>query len=151
MDPLRRILLKSAAISTAAGLLRPTRVLAADWNRPAFNATSLVEALKAHGAQNSLESREIVINAPEIADNGAQVPVEIVSNLPGNQTLSVFIEKNPMPLAASLSFANGALPQARLQFKMAESSRLRAVIKTADGKFHHAHREIKVTLGGCGG
>ena len=58
-----------------------------------------------------LESREIVFNAPEIAENGAQVVVEVISNLPGNQTISIFVEKNPMPLAASFAFANGALPQ----------------------------------------
>lgn len=157
MDTLRRTLLQSAArcgsagLLIAAGLLKPTRLLAAEWNRPAFAATSMGEALKAHGAAASSESRDILISAPEIAENGAQVPVEIISNLPGSQSLAVFIEKNPMPLAASLSFANGALAQAKLQFKMAETSRLRVVVKTSDGKIHHANREIKVTLGGCGG
>ncbi|MBA3996148.1 MAG: thiosulfate oxidation carrier protein SoxY [Candidatus Accumulibacter sp.] len=157
MNPLRRTLLQSAGaggalgLLLAAGLLKPTRVLAADWNRPAFTATNLGDALKAYGAAASVEHRDIVINAAEISENGAQVPVEIISNLPGYQTIAVFVEKNPMPLAASLSFANGAVPYVRLQLKMAESSRLRAVVRTADGKTYHASREIKVTLGGCGG
>lgn len=153
----RRILLKSAggagAIGAllAAGLLKPTRALAAEWNRQAFSATNFAEALKAYGAQPSSESREIVIEAAEITENGAQVPVEIISNLPGNQTIAVFVEKNPTPLAASLNFANGALPRMRIQLKMAESSRVRVVIKASDGKIHHASREIRITLGGCGG
>jgi len=155
MDPLRRILLKSAGATSAvgllliAGLLKPARVLAAEWQRQAFTATSFNEALKAYGVERSLDSRDIVINAPDISENGAQVPVDIVSNIPGNQTIAVFVEKNPTPLAASLSFANGALPQVRLQLKMAESSRLRVTVKAADGKTYHASREIKVTLGGC--
>lgn len=156
MDPLRRTLLKSAGTSCAiaallaAGLLKPTRVLAVEWQRQAFSATSLGESLQAYGTQNSAESRDIVINAAEITENGAQVPIEVVSNIPGKQSIAVFVEKNPAPLAASLSFANGALPQVRLQLKMAESSRVRIVVKAADGKTYHADREIKVTLGGCG-
>jgi sulfur-oxidizing protein SoxY len=121
-----------------------------EWPRAAFTSTSLGESLKAYVAQNSIESRDIVISAAEITENGAQVPIEVVSNIPGNQTIAVFVEKNPMPLAASMNFANGALPQARLQLKMAESSRVRVVVKTADGKTYHANREVKVTLGGCG-
>jgi sulfur-oxidizing protein SoxY len=156
MSPLRRILLKSAGATgalgglLAAGLLKPTQVLAAEWQRQAFTATSISESLKAYGADNSTESRDIVISAAEISENGAQVPVEITSNIPGNQTIAVFIEKNPAPLAASLSFTNGALPQVRLQLKMAESSRIRVTVKTAEGKTYHANREVKVTLGGCG-
>jgi len=156
MNHLRRILLKSAGTTGAvgvlfgAGLLKPNRVLAAEWNRQAFTATTFTDSLKAYGASNSAESRDILISAAEISENGAQVPVEIVSNLPGNQTLAVFVEKNPTPLAASMSFANGALPQVRLQLKMAESSRVRVVVKASDGKTYHASREIKVTLGGCG-
>lgn len=154
VDALRRHLLRagSACAGLAAfGLLTPTRVLAADWQRPAFTATSFGDALKAHGSTGSAESREIVFLAPDVAENGAQVFVEITSNLPGSQTISVFVEKNPMPLAASLSFANGALPQVRLPLKMAETSRVRAVVRTADGKLWHAQREIKVTAGGCAG
>jgi sulfur-oxidizing protein SoxY len=157
MDPLRRDLLKSAGtsftISTllASGLLKPKVVLAADWRqRQAFTATTLGESLKAYGAQSSMETRDIIISTAEITENGAQVPIEIVSNIPGDQSIAVFVEKNPMPLAASLNFANGALPQVRLQLKMAESSRLRVVVKAADGKIYHANREVKVTLGGCG-
>ena len=154
MDVLRRTLLKAAGAGVSlgpllAGLLTPNRVFAAEWLRPAFSATTLSEALKAYGGPASTEHRDIVISAPEIAENGAQVPVEITSNIPGSQTLAVFIEKNPLPLATSLGFANGALPYVRLQLKIAESGRLRVVVQAADGKAYHASREIKVTLGGC--
>jgi len=87
----------------------------------------------------------------DIAENGAQVPLEVVSNIAGSQTIAVFVDKNPLPLAASLSFAKGALARVRLQLKMAESSRIRIVVRAADGKTYHASREVKVTLGGCGG
>jgi sulfur-oxidizing protein SoxY len=156
-DPLRRHLLRTAGASSAlaalavAGILRPGQVIAADWPRGPFTATSFNDALKAHGSNGSSEGRDIVFNAPDIAENGAQVVIEVTSNIATTQSISVFVEKNPMPLAASFSFANGALPQVRVPLKMAESSRVRVVIRTTDGKLWHAQREIKVTLGGCGG
>lgn len=156
MNPLRRTLLKSAGATgavgalLAAGLLQPTRVLAADWSRQAFSATNFKESLKAWGAESSSETRDITINAAEISENGAQVPIEIISHVAGTQSIAVFVEKNPMPLAASFSFSNGALAQVRVQLKMAESSRVRVTARTADGKTYHASREIKVILGGCG-
>lgn len=156
MNPLRRTLLKSAGATgtigalLAAGLLQPIRVLAADWQRPAFSATSFKESLKAWGAETSSETRDIAINAAEISENGAQVPIEIVSHVAGTQSIAVFVEKNPLPLAASFTFSNGAIAQVRVQLKMAESSRIRVTARAADGKTYHASREIKVTLGGCG-
>lgn len=156
-NPLRRHLLRGAGASAAllaigaAGLLRPTQVLAADWQRGAFTANTFADALKSYGTPNSTDSREIQVAAPEIAENGAQVVIDIVSNLPGNQSIAIFAEKNPMPLAASFAFANGALPHVRVPLKLAESTRIRVVVKAADGKTYHAQREIKVTLGGCGG
>jgi sulfur-oxidizing protein SoxY len=104
IDPLRRIILKSASASgaigvlLASGLLRPTGVLAADWNRPAFTATSLPDAIKASGLTGSVESSGIVIKTVDIAENGAQVPLEVVSNIAGSQTIAVFVDKNPLPL-----------------------------------------------------
>lgn len=157
VDTLRRHLLRAVGACTAtvamvaAGLLRPSQAFAAEWAKAAFTAPHFNDALKAHGSSGSNESRDIAFVAPEIAENGAQVVVEIISNIPGTQSISIFVEKNPMPLAASFSFTNGALPQVRVPLKMAETSRVRAVVHTADGKAWHAQREIKVTLGGCGG
>ncbi|MBI2305998.1 MAG: thiosulfate oxidation carrier protein SoxY [Rhodocyclales bacterium] len=153
----RRRFLRAGGASTAmmalaaAGLLQPVRVLATEWQRSAFTANTFPAALKAYAAAASTESREIVFSAPDIAENGAQVVVEISSNLPGSQSIAVFAEKNPMPLAATLQFANGALPQVRIPLKLAETTRVRAVVKTADGRIWHAQREIRVTLGGCAG
>lgn len=156
MNELRRTWLKGGTATLLApllgtGLLQPGRTLAVEWNRQAFTARSSGEALKAYGAQSATETREIVINAPEIAENGAKVEVEVSSNLAQTKSLAVFADKNPMPLGAALEFSGSALPYARLQLKLAETTRLRAVVKTADGKTHVAFREVKVTLGGCGG
>ncbi|PKO33251.1 MAG: thiosulfate oxidation carrier protein SoxY [Betaproteobacteria bacterium HGW-Betaproteobacteria-7] len=156
-DEWRRRLLKggvSASLLTpllGTGLLMPGAVLAADWNRPAFTARNIGDALKSYGAGNAMESRDIVINAPEIAENGAKVEVEVSSNLANTRSLALFADKNPMPLCSSLEFSGAALPYARIQLKLAETMRIRAVARTADGKNHVAFREIKVTLGGCGG
>lgn len=156
MLELRRSLLKGSASAVlltpllGTGLLRPTAVLAAEWNRNAFAARTVNEALKAYDSANAAESRDIVISAPEIAENGAKVEIEITSNIPNSRSLAVFADKNPFPLCASLEFSSAVLPYARLQVKLAETTRLRGVIKTADGKSHIAYRDIKVTLGGCG-
>ena len=157
MLELRRKLLKGGASAAllspliGTGLLMPTRALAAEWNKNAFTARNVNDALKAYGSANAPESRDIVINAPEIAENGAKVEVDITSNIANTRSLAVFADKNPMPLCAVLEFSGVALPYARVQIKLAETTRIRAVIKTTDGKTHVAFREIKVTLGGCGG
>lgn len=156
-DEWRRRLLRggvSASLLTpllGTGLLMPGPLLAADWNRPAFTARNVDDALKVYGAGAAVESRDIVINAPEIAENGAKVEVEISSNLPNTRSLALFADKNPMPLCAALDFSGAALPYAKVQLKLAETMRVRVVARTADGKNHVAFREIKVTLGGCGG
>lgn len=157
MNELRRKLLKGG--STAAllapwigtGLLLPSRVIAAEWNKTAFTARSVGEALKIWGAANAAESRDIVVSAPEIAENGAKVEVDITSQVPATRSIAVFADRNPMPLCAAIEFAGGALPYCRVQIKLAETTRVRAVVKAADGKTYVAFREIKVTLGGCGG
>ncbi len=157
MNELRRKLLKGG--STAAllapwigtGLLLPGRVIAAEWNKTAFTARSVGEALKAWGAANAAESRDIVVSAPEIAENGAKVEVDITSQVPATRSIAVFADRNPMPLCAAIEFSGGALPYCRVQIKLAETTRVRAVLKAADGKTYVAFREIKVTLGGCGG
>jgi len=149
---LRRCLLHALAgigALAAAGLLAPLRAFAAEWSRNAFTATTIADALKANGSAVSTESTEIVFTAPDIAENGAQVIVEVTSRLPDTQKISIFVDRNPMPLAASFVFGEGALPQVRVPLKMAETSRVRAVANTADGKVWHAQREIRVTLGGC--
>ena len=157
MNELRRKLLKGGSATAllapwiGTGLLLPGKVLAAEWNKTAFTARSVGEALKAWGAANAGESRDIVVSAPEIAENGAKVEVDITSQVPATRSIAVFADRNPMPLCAAIDFSGGALPYCRVQIKLAETTRVRALVKAADGKTYVAFREIKVTLGGCGG
>jgi sulfur-oxidizing protein SoxY len=157
MSELRRKFLKSSASLAllspliGTGLLTPTRVLAAEWNKSAFTARNINDALKAYGSANAAESRDIVINAPEIAENGAKVEVEITSNIANTRSLAIFADKNPMPMCSAIELNGPVLPYIKAQLKMAETTRIRAVAKTTDGKSYVAFREIKVTLGGCGG
>jgi len=156
MLELRRRLLKGGSVAAllspllGGGLLTPTGVFAAEWNRNAFAARNINDALKAYGGTTSTESRDILINAPEIAENGAKVEIEITSNIENTRSLTIFSDKNPMPLSAIMEFSGSALPYARVQLKLAETTRVRAMVKTLDGKNYVAFREIKVTLGGCG-
>ena len=157
MIELRRKFLKggvSAALLSpllGTGLLIPTSVLAADWNKNAFTARNVNDALKAYGSANAAESRDITINAPEIAENGAKVEVEITSNIANTRSLAIFADKNPMPMCSTIEFFGPAQPYVRAQLKLSETTRIRAVAKSSDGKSYVAFREIKVTLGGCGG
>jgi sulfur-oxidizing protein SoxY len=130
-------------------LLKPLAALAA-WNEQAFGAKSAGDALKTLGASSPAVSKDIVIEAPQIAENGAVVPIEIASNIPGTSAIAVLIEKNPFPLAGRFEFKDGALPYVKLNVKMGETSEVR-VLATAGGKHFAASREIKVTIGGCGG
>jgi sulfur-oxidizing protein SoxY len=146
MNRVRRVLLAGVV----AGLLKPWAAMAAAWNKNAFGATTPADALKGIGAANAAPTKDLVIEAPQIAENGAVVPVEITSNIPGTRSISVLIDKNPFPLVGKFDFMEGALPYVKLNVKMGETSDLR-VIAEAGGKHFVATREVKVTIGGCGG
>jgi sulfur-oxidizing protein SoxY len=145
MDKFRRALLSVVAV----GLLKPWAAFAA-WNKEAFGASSAAEALKGIGASGAAPSKEIVIEAPEIAENGAVVPIEITSKLPGTSSIAVVVDKNPAPLIGKFDFLEGAVPFVKLNVKMGETSDVR-VIAQAGGRSYVATKEIKVTIGGCGG
>jgi sulfur-oxidizing protein SoxY len=134
----------------ALGLLRPWSALAAAWNKDAFGAKTVAEALKSLGTPAAAPSKDLIVEAPQIAENGMVVPIEVTSNIPGTRAISVLIEKNPSPLAGRFEFTDGALPFVKVNVKMAETSDVR-VIAEAGGKSYVATREIKVTIGGCGG
>jgi len=146
MNPLRRTLLAAAA----AILLKPFAALAATWNKDGFGAKTTADALKTLGATQPLPSKDLLIEAPEIAENGAVVPIEITSNVPGTTSIAVLIDKNPFPLVGKFDFMEGALPFVKLNAKVGESSEVR-VVAEARGKHYVATQEIKVTIGGCGG
>jgi sulfur-oxidizing protein SoxY len=149
----RRQFLHMAGILAAgfvAGLCRPVLALAATWNKDAFGAKTVADALKSLGATGAAPSTAIVIEAPQIAENGAVVPVEVASNLPGTTSIAVLIEKNPFPLAGKFDFTESALPFVKLNVKIGETADIR-VIAWAGGKTFVATKEVKVTIGGCGG
>jgi len=153
MNAVRRVLLQRAGALgavLAAGLLHPLASLAAAWNKEAFGAKSAPDALKSLGAAGAAASKDIVIEAPQIAENGAVVPIEITSGIPGTTSIAVLVDKNPYPLVGKFDFMEDALPFVKVNAKMGESSDVRAVV-TAGGKHYVATREIKVTIGGCGG
>ena len=145
----RRSLLQGAGALLLAGLLKPLAALAA-WNKAAFSSKSSADALKNLGTPSAEASGGIVIEAPQIAENGAVVPIEVTSNIPGTTSLAVLVEKNPYPLVAKFEFMDGALPFVKINAKMGETSDVR-VIATAGGRHYQATKEIKVTIGGCGG
>ncbi|MGH8244908.1 MAG: thiosulfate oxidation carrier protein SoxY [Gammaproteobacteria bacterium] len=146
--PQRRRALGALLVLTASAFA-PLRVLAAAWNKAAFAAKSVNDGLKAIGAVGHTESDLVELKAPEIAENGAIVPIEVISRVPRTQSVYLLAEKNQYPLAAGFDFLNGAEPFVSTRIKMNESARLTAVVK-ADGKFYSATREVKVTIGGCG-
>jgi sulfur-oxidizing protein SoxY len=146
MNMIRRALVAALA----AGLLRPLAALAAAWNKDAFGAKNAADALHSLGAANAVPSNDVLIEAPQIAENGAVVPIEITSNVRGTRSLMVLVDKNPFPLVGKFDFAEGALPFVKLNVKMGETSDVR-VVAEAGGKYYVATREIKVTIGGCGG
>ncbi len=153
MNPLRRSVLKfllaSSALATT-GLLGMRSAMAAVWNKAGFDSKSTPEALKTLGVAGAAVSRDIQITAPEIAENGAQVPVTVTSKIPNTQSISVVVDKNPFPLSSTFEFSNGAESYVSTRLKMGQTSNVIAVVK-ADGKFFTATKEVKVTIGGCGG
>jgi sulfur-oxidizing protein SoxY len=147
MNGLRRNLLGTVALAL---LLKPWAALAATWNKDAFGAKSAADALKSLGAGNPVPSQDLVIDAPQIAENGAVVPIEITSKVPGTTSIAVLIDRNPFPLVGKFDFMEGALPYVKVNAKMGETSEVR-VVAQAGGRSYVASKEIKVTIGGCGG
>ena len=133
----------------AAGLLRPAGAQTMSFNRAPFEARTAADALRLIGAAGAETSRDIQLKAPEVAENGAAVPIEVASSIPGTTRLSLLIDKNPLPLALQFNFAPEAAARFQAKLRMAESSRLR-VVATAGGKHYTVFREVKVTVGGCG-
>ncbi len=156
MDQTRRNVLKAGggaslyALLAGAGMLRPKAVLAADWNQKAFEAKNLKDAFDALGAGNRIESNDIVMTAPEIAENGAVVPIGAVSKIPGTESIAILIAKNPTSLAASFDIPSGTEPAVSTRVKLAQTSDVHVLVK-AQGKYYVTKKEIKVTIGGCGG
>jgi sulfur-oxidizing protein SoxY len=155
MNALRRNVLKGAAsagtvaVAIAAGLLKPTMALAGA-PRSAFEAKNVGDALKGMDAPAPTDSKDIVIKAPDIAENGAVVPVEVTSTIVGTTIIAIIAEKNATPLVAHFELMNGAQGFISTRIKMGQTSLVRAVV-IANGKTYTSAKEVKVTIGGCGG
>lgn len=152
----RRTFLKASmaagtiAIATGAGLLTPRTALAA-WPKKAFKASKVDEALNAlAGSSSTTLSKDITIEAPDIAENGAVVSIKVKSNLPKIESISILVAANGAPLAASYILSSRTDGYIAGRIKMRKTSDVIAVVK-ADGKLHMAKKAVKVTLGGCGG
>jgi len=153
----RREILKSSggmtlmALLAAAGWLKPGSAAAQAWNKSAFDAKSMDEAMKAFGGGVPVQSKEIIfVSTPDIAENGAVVPISITSSLPKTESIAILIEKNPNMLAGSFDIPPGTEPAISTRVKMGQTSNVYALVK-ADDRYFVASKEIKVTLGGCGG
>jgi len=138
-----------AALLAAAGLL--PQAAHAEWAKAAFESKSAGDALKALAGAAPVESKDVVLTAPDIAENGAVVPVACACALPGVKRLALLVEKNPNPLAAVFDLSDAIEPSLATRVKMGQSSNVLAVAMLADGKLLFTQKEVKVTLGGCGG
>jgi len=139
----------AVSVAIAAGLLKPTEVFAA-WNKAGFEAKDAAGAMSAVGGSSATASGDISVNAPDIAENGAVVPVEITSKIAGTESIAIIADKNGFPLIADFKLMNGAAPFVSTRIKLGATSNVVAVVK-AGGKVYKAHKEVKVTIGGCGG
>mgnify|MGYP006210167543 CR=1 FL=1 len=150
MDMQRRDVLKYSAIfglMASAGLITPAQ--AQEWNKAAFEAKSVDDVAKILGGATPTKSDAITLRAPDIAENGAVVPVGVETNLKATE-LAILVEKNPSALAAMFIIPAGAEAFASTRVKMGQTSNVFALAKV-DGKWFMTSKEVKVTLGGCGG
>jgi sulfur-oxidizing protein SoxY len=152
MQTRRQMIQRSAAVASLLGGLGllPQSAQAA-WNSAAFEAKNMADLVKALGASAPTESKDVTITGPDIAENGAVVPVGCASALPGVKKLLLLVEKNPSMLCAMFDVTDAVEPSFNTRVKMGQSSHVMAVAVMADNKVLFAQKEIKVTLGGCGG
>ncbi|MBW8832541.1 MAG: thiosulfate oxidation carrier protein SoxY [Burkholderiales bacterium] len=155
MKTRREVLKTSATVASlliGAGLL-PNVALAqsAGYQIAAFEAKTMADVMMALGASAPAESKDITIQSPDIAENGAVVPLGASTALPGVKRMLLMVEKNPAMLTAMFEFTDAVEPAVATRVKMGQSSNVFAVAMLADGRVLYAQKEIKVTLGGCGG
>ncbi|HQU16015.1 MAG: thiosulfate oxidation carrier protein SoxY [Chromatiales bacterium 21-64-14] len=150
----RRVFLRgvlTAGAAACAGTMVPRMVLAAAWPASAFDADTVGVAMKSlFGGATPATSSNVTIEAPTIADNGASVPVKVSTTLTGVQSISVLASKNPHPLSATYTFSENVEPDIAMRLKMGKTADVIAVVK-ANGKLYSHKKQVKVTIGGCGG
>lgn len=142
--------LAAGTIGAAAGVIAPGTLLAA-WSQTAFQTKGIDDAIAAAAGSPSTEpSDKITIKAPDIAENGAVVPVSIKADMDGVDTITLLVEKNATPLSAIFHLPKGTLADVSTRVKMGKTGDVIAVVK-ANGKLYSARKSVKVTIGGCGG
>ena len=152
MQTRREMLTRSASVAAAlAGLGLLHQAAQAAWSQAAFDAKTMGDLMKALGTSGPAESKDVTITGPDIAENGAVVPVGASTTLAGAKRILLLVEKNPSMLAALFDVTDAVEPNISTRVKMGQSSNVIAVVITADNKVLFAQKEIKVTLGGCGG
>jgi sulfur-oxidizing protein SoxY len=155
MQTRRKMLSQSAhvaAMLAAAGLMPAVaQAQAGAYNAAAFAAKTMPELMKALGGNAPAESKDVSLTGPDIAENGAVVPVGAATSLAGVKSLLILVEKNPSMLIAMFDMTDAVEANISTRVKMGQSSDVYAVAMMNDGKVLFAKKEVKVTLGGCGG
>lgn len=148
----RTALIRSAQVALMLGGLGVLpKAAEAAYSTAAFEAKSVGDLMKALGAGAPVESADVTVTAPDIAENGAVVPVVASTTLPGAKRLLILVEKNPSMLSAAFDVSEFVEPSFTTRVKMGQSSNVMAVALMTDGRVLYAQKEVKVTLGGCGG
>lgn len=151
MQTRRKSIQQTAA---AVGVLASTGLFSSEalaYNKTGFEAKNVADAVKAFGGGAPTESKDVTITGPDIAENGAVVPIGAATTLAGVKHLLILVEKNPNSLVAKFDVTDAVEPNFLTRTKMGQSSDVYAVAITGDGKSLFAKKEVKVTLGGCGG
>lgn len=149
MDKIRRKIIQTGVLTSIAATVFPSSLFA-EWPKAAFDADTLDGALTSLAGSTSSAEGDIEIKAPEIAENGAVVPVTVSTNIKNVESISIFAEFNPSPLTSDFHFMGESEPFVSTRIKMAKTGRVIALVK-ADGKLYSASKTVKVTIGGCGG
>lgn len=157
MNNSRRLLLKrvgSLGIMTgllqSGLLLKSTTAFAAEWNKNAFEAKAATDVLKKLGINQVIDSKEIIIKTPDLAENSSVVPLEIISHIPNTKEILIIVDKNPYPLVAQFEISEAIEPVISTRIKMAQTSLVRVLVK-ANNQYYGLNKEVKITIGGCGG
>jgi sulfur-oxidizing protein SoxY len=148
----RRSVLKAVftgGLVAGLGVLMP-RVALAAWSKAAFEAETQEAAMGALYEADPSASADVTLKAPDIAENGAVVPISVKSSLAGVTSIAIFVANNPQPLAAQFTIPEGTLADVSCRIRMGKTSAITAVVTTNSGSFS-ASKEVKVTIGGCGG
>lgn len=153
----RRTLLKGSAMAIALGMTGIAQLLAtpkafATWPKDAFAGRSMDEVMAAlfDGEVSPVDSGDIFLKAPDIAENGAVVPISVESSLPNVKRIIILVEDNPTPMTAAFNLGEGVKADVSTRIKMGKTSNVVALVES-NGNVYAARKNVKVTIGGCGG